>query len=110
MGGSIDPRTRFQCRLGCRAGRDRDGLPGLRHRVASRRSSLLAEVPSVVVPEEPNILINPLHPAVSTVRARKAPRWTHDARQRDGSGPDMIHFLAFAKNVSYQDLTPYTIR
>lgn len=51
---------------------------------ASSRSTLLAEVPSVVVPEELNVLINPLHPAASTVRARKVRRWTYDARLREG--------------------------
>jgi RES domain-containing protein len=47
---------------------------------ASARSTLLAEVPSVVVPEELNVLINPLHSAAPTVRARKVRRWTYDAR------------------------------
>jgi hypothetical protein len=41
-------------------------------------------VPSVVVPEELNVLINPLHVAASSVRARKVRRWTCDARLRDG--------------------------
>ena len=42
--------------------------------------TLLAEVPSVVVPEESNVLINPRHPAASALRARKVRRWTYDAR------------------------------
>jgi len=44
--------------------------------------SLLAQVPSVVVPEEPNIIINPKHPRASTLVATKLRRWTYDARTR----------------------------
>lgn len=47
---------------------------------AAGRSALLAEVPSVIVPEEYNILINPLHPDVASLRAVKVRRWTYDAR------------------------------
>jgi RES domain-containing protein len=43
-------------------------------------SSLLAEVPSVIVPEESNVLINPLHADIGIVRARKVRRWDYDAR------------------------------
>ena len=42
--------------------------------------SLLAEVPSVVVPEEPNVLLNPRHPDAALVRAAVVRRWTYDAR------------------------------
>jgi RES domain-containing protein len=49
---------------------------------ANGMSTLLAEVPSVVVPEEPNILINPRHPAAASLRARKVRRWTYDVRLR----------------------------
>lgn len=42
--------------------------------------TLLADVPSVVVPEERNLLINPLHPDVKRVRARKVRRWAYDGR------------------------------
>lgn len=42
--------------------------------------SLVAEVPSVVVPEESNILINPLHRDAKRLRARKVRRWTYDPR------------------------------
>jgi len=45
-------------------------------------ASLLAQVPSVVVPEEPNIIINPKHPGASTLVATKLRRWTYDARMR----------------------------
>ena len=43
------------------------------------RSALLL-VPSVVVPEEQNVLINPLHPDSVGMRARKVRRWTYDRR------------------------------
>lgn len=49
---------------------------------AAANSSLLAEVPSVVVPEEKNVLINPRHPRARALRARKLRRWTYDARLR----------------------------
>jgi RES domain-containing protein len=42
----------------------------------SRRTPLLV-VPSVVMPEERNVLINPLHPASAAVSARKARLWTY---------------------------------
>lgn len=40
--------------------------------------SLIAEVPSVIVPEEANILINPRHRDARWLRARKVRRWTYD--------------------------------
>ena len=43
-------------------------------------SSLLAEVPSVIVPEESNILINPRHPNAAALGARKVRTWSYDAR------------------------------
>lgn len=45
-------------------------------------TSLLAAVPSVIVPEEINILINPRHSAASGLAAIKRRRWTYDARLR----------------------------
>jgi RES domain-containing protein len=42
--------------------------------------SLIAEVPSVIVPEESNILINPRHRDAKGLRARKVRRWTYDPR------------------------------
>lgn len=42
--------------------------------------SLVAEVPSVIVPEEANILINPRHRDAKRLRARKVRRWTYDPR------------------------------
>lgn len=49
---------------------------------SNSRSSLLAEVPSVIVPEESNILINPLHPDAAALAARKVRRWSYDSRMR----------------------------
>lgn len=42
--------------------------------------SLLYQVPSVIVPEEANVLINPSHPSVKRIRATKVRRWLYDAR------------------------------
>ena len=43
-------------------------------------SVLLAEVPSVVVPEESNILINPTHATASRLSVRKLRQWRYDMR------------------------------
>jgi RES domain-containing protein len=43
-------------------------------------SSLLARVPSVIVPEEHNVLINPRHPDAGQLQAVKQRRWLYDAR------------------------------
>lgn len=45
-------------------------------------SSLLLIVPSAIVPEERNVLINPLHPDAAGLVAVKQRRWTYDARIR----------------------------
>ena len=37
-------------------------------------------VPSVMVPEETNILVNPLHPSSASLVARKLRLWTYDPR------------------------------
>ena len=47
---------------------------------AGSAASLLAEVPSVIVPEEANILINPRHRDAKRLRVRKVRRWTYDPR------------------------------
>ena len=47
---------------------------------ARSRRSLLARVPSVIVPEETNVLINPAHPDASRAKTRKVRRWLYDAR------------------------------
>jgi RES domain-containing protein len=44
------------------------------------RTSCLLLVPSVIVPEEYNILINPGHPDTGQVRATKERRWLYDPR------------------------------
>lgn len=43
-------------------------------------STLVAEVPSVIVPEEANYLLNPEHPDMAAVGIRKIRRWTYDPR------------------------------
>ena len=55
----------------------------------AERSALLAAVPSVVVPEETNVLINPRHPDAPRVTATKLRRWHYDLRliARGGSEP-----------------------
>ena len=47
---------------------------------AKGASTVLARVPSVVVEEEFNVLINPMHRDCSLVRARKVRRWLYDGR------------------------------
>ncbi len=42
--------------------------------------TLLARVPSIIVPEELNVLINPEHPEASSVRASKIRKWVYDTR------------------------------
>jgi RES domain-containing protein len=49
---------------------------------AAGASTLLAEVPSVIVPEERNVLINPAHRDIVTVSAIKVRKWIYDARLR----------------------------
>ena len=43
--------------------------------------SALLRVPSVIVPEEQNILINPLHADAKTITASKIRKWNYDARR-----------------------------
>lgn len=45
-----------------------------------RCSGLLLCVPSVIVPEEQNVLLNPLHPDTAKVSARKVRKWIYDSR------------------------------
>lgn len=47
--------------------------------LTSLRSPILL-VPSVVVPEESNILINPVHPAATAITATTVRRWAYDPR------------------------------
>jgi RES domain-containing protein len=41
-------------------------------------------VPSVIVPEECNVLINPAHPDSGDITATKVRKWTYDPRLRKG--------------------------
>jgi len=43
-------------------------------------ASALLTVPSVIVPEESNVLVNPRHPASSGITAMKVRKWLYDAR------------------------------
>jgi RES domain-containing protein len=43
-------------------------------------TSALLLVPSIVIPEEHNVLINPLHAAATQVAYTKVRRWQYDAR------------------------------
>src|SRR5206468_8323961 len=45
----------------------------------ANRSAVLV-VPSVIVAEESNVLINPLHPDARRIVARKVRKWTYDPR------------------------------
>lgn len=47
-------------------------------------TSAVMIVPSAIVPEELNFLINPHHAHSSTITARKVRRWTYDLRIRAG--------------------------
>ncbi len=49
-------------------------------RWAESRRSLLMLVPSVIVPEEHNVLINPEHPDIARLQARKIRKWLYDPR------------------------------
>ncbi|MBK4737289.1 RES family NAD+ phosphorylase [Noviherbaspirillum pedocola] len=44
------------------------------------KSSALLVVPSVIVPEEANVLINPLHPDASRIAASALRKWHYDPR------------------------------
>jgi len=47
---------------------------------AKAKATLVAQVPSVIVPEEHNILLNPQHPDAGKVKATKVRKWTYDFR------------------------------
>jgi RES domain-containing protein len=46
----------------------------------ARKSAALLVVPSIIVPEEANILINPGHADATRIVARKVRRWHYDPR------------------------------
>ena len=50
---------------------------------AASGAALLAEVPSVVVPEEPNILINPIYNGARDLEVSKLRKWRYDFRLFD---------------------------
>lgn len=80
------PVTLFAARRICRDPVGWDALPPGVVSIAwgtnwlRARDTLLADVPSIIIPEERNVLINPLHPDIARVRARKVRRWTYDGR------------------------------
>jgi RES domain-containing protein len=45
-------------------------------------ATTILRVPSVIVPEEENILINPAHPDAARITASKVRRWLYDPRLR----------------------------
>lgn len=44
------------------------------------KSSALLFLPSIIVPEEQNVLINPQHPDADAITATKVRKWTYDPR------------------------------
>ncbi len=44
--------------------------------------SAILRVPSIIVPEELNVLINPAHPDAAKIKAQKIRRYVYDARMR----------------------------
>ena len=47
---------------------------------AASNSSILLAVPSVSVPDEYNVLINPLHASIASISAKTLKRWIYDPR------------------------------
>lgn len=47
---------------------------------ARSRASLVAEVPSIMVPEESNILINPTYLGAARLQVSKLRKWSYDLR------------------------------
>lgn len=43
-------------------------------------AALVAQVPSIVVPEEANLLLNPRHPDAAQLLVRKVRKWLYDPR------------------------------
>lgn len=70
----------------CPAGWDAEpyGLPSLRAGAAWVKDGTAAvlDVPSAIVPEERNILINPRHPDAAKIKAGIVRRWLYDPRLR----------------------------
>jgi RES domain-containing protein len=51
---------------------------------ATSLPTAVLEVPSVIIPEEPNYLINPAHPDAASIAATKLRRFEYDRRLRAG--------------------------
>ena len=49
------------------------------------KASLLCRVPSVIVPHEHNVLINPRHADATKLSFRKLEKWTYDGRLAPGT-------------------------
>lgn len=47
---------------------------------AADGGTLIAEVPSIILPEETNVLINPWHRDIGRISAKKIRRWNYDMR------------------------------
>lgn len=63
------------------------GLASIRYGtewLRSRRSAVLV-LPSVIVPEEACVLINPAHPQIAQMTAKKMRRWLYDPRLQRAS-------------------------
>ncbi|MFN3468628.1 MAG: RES family NAD+ phosphorylase [Novosphingobium sp.] len=56
------------------------GRHGICPRWARAAASSLLRVPSVIVHEESNVLINPRHPDIAAIKVRKVCRWIYDPR------------------------------
>jgi|SRR5271170_4425738 RES domain-containing protein len=77
-----DARTRFDAAVHVGWDAEPAGLVSLDWGTqwAQSLQALLAEVPSIVVPEEFNLLVNPRHPDAAQVHMQKVRRWTYDRR------------------------------
>jgi RES domain-containing protein len=66
VGWDAEPAGRVSIRFGCEWARN--------------RTSALLRIPSAIVAEESNVLINPLHPDSRRITARKIRKWLYDPR------------------------------
>ncbi|MFC0696205.1 RES family NAD+ phosphorylase [Paraburkholderia humisilvae] len=48
--------------------------------VGEKKGPALMRVPSVIVPEEANVIINPAHSDATQLKATKVRKWTYDSR------------------------------
>lgn len=78
MGGARDPDAPAREGLGRHPGRPWYRAAGSAW-LSSSRTALLA-VPSVIIVEEDNVLINPAHPDAKRIAAIKARRFVYDRR------------------------------